>query len=226
MKGIVLQAPWAPLVALGVKGYETRGFRPGPATLLPGDDLAIVLGRSSDGVWALPGDCEGKTEAGWVYGFVGDHQAGYCEHTSDEGTRGDVFMHLNVDGPTAVPDQLEHFTIGTVLAVVTYGGALPVSSHLVLPVPRLWRHPWSGQLFEVTANPQDATTRSLTAVTEQLLYGDFTPGRYGWPLTNVRRLAEPVECPARQLDGTRISMQGVFDLPDHVAATVAEQMAA
>lgn len=227
MRGIVLQAPWAPAVALGIKGWETRGYQP-RTTLQPGDDLAIVCGLSPQAVWDLPGDCEGKTEAGHVYGYVtNDHQAGYCIRTSDEGTRGDVFL----SGPGT--DEPSYFTAGTVLAVVTYAGALPISASPDDIAPRIWLNEWANTLFHVgPGTPSDAgtyETRPVTEITEQLPWGEFTHGRWAWELTNVRRLTDPVPCPARQPGqpgAARVSMQGVFTLPGHVEAAVSAQLEA
>lgn len=220
----MLQAPWAPLVALGIKRYETRGFRPS-GTLALGDDLAIVLGRSPEGVRALPGDCEGGYEGGWLYGYVGtdaEYQAGYCIHTSAEGTRGDVFLD---DLAPHRPPAHHEFKAGTVLAVVTYGGAIPIideelgwcgkgdTPDVVLAVGD------PGELHRISVHWEDDID-----LADQIPWGVYTPGRYAWELTNVRRLADPVPCPARQLDGTPISMQSVFELPDHVDTAVAQQI--
>jgi len=61
-------------------------------------------------------------------------------------------------------------------------------------------------------------------LTDQLPLGDFTPGRYGWMLSNPLRLTVPVPCPAVAPDGTRTNMQGVFRLPAAVEAAVVAQI--
>lgn len=45
---------------------------------------------------------------------------------------------------------------------------------------------------------------------DQLPFGDFTPGRWGWMLTDPRP-CDPVPCKGRQ---------GVFALPDDVAGAI------
>ncbi|MHB1134252.1 MAG: ASCH domain-containing protein [Chloroflexota bacterium] len=37
-------------------------------------------------------------------------------------------------------------------------------------------------------------TQELPVTAEELSFGDFTPGRYGWVLTNVQRLPKPIPC--------------------------------
>lgn len=59
MKAISLWQPWASLIAVGAKRYETRGWQP-PASL-QGKQLAI---------------CAAKTKEGWQY--VGTHVHPWC----------------------------------------------------------------------------------------------------------------------------------------------------
>ncbi len=58
--------------------------------------------------------------------------------------------------------------------------------------------------------------RDSTDLTDQVRYGDYTPGRYGLVLNDVRQLAEPVPCRGQQAVPWRV--------PDDVAAKVREQV--
>lgn len=55
---------------------------------------------------------------------------------------------------------------------------------------------------------------STALPTEQLqgdAFGDFTPGRWGWVLRDVRRFKTPIECVGRQ---------GIFNIPDKYNSSV------
>lgn len=53
------------------------------------------------------------------------------------------------------------------------------------------------------------------ATPREQLYGDFSPGRFGWLLANVRRLPEPIPCRGAQ---------GLWDVPAEVAAEIRRQI--
>ena len=53
--------------------------------------------------------------------------------------------------------------------------------------------------------------RDLPVSVMDQCYGDFTPGRFGWVFTNVRRLSEPIPCRG---------MLGLFELPPDVLAQI------
>lgn len=237
LHAIVLQHPWAPLAALGIKTFETRSYQP-RTTLAAGDDLAIVLGRSAEQMQELAAG----TEGGWLHGCVGGpdgdaYEVGFCTTSSDEGTRGTVFVN-NLD-PTAASDDYHEFTIGTVLAVVTYGGAAPIvdfGAGWDVPADApdqfirtgLTRDPAGVSRYRYHP-PRHCIRRTSSTfdavdITDQMPYGVFTPGRYAWPLSNPRRLTDPVPCTANQPDGTRISMQGVFTLPAHTEAAIRQDL--
>jgi hypothetical protein len=57
--------------------------------------------------------------------------------------------------------------------------------------------------------PTDELVLSVSAI--ERLYGNYAPGRFGWVLTNVRPLREPVGCVGRQ---------SIWTLPADVAAAV------
>lgn len=50
---------------------------------------------------------------------------------------------------------------------------------------------------------------------EEIIFGDFTPGRYGWVLANVRQLNEPVMCSGAQQ---------LWEVEPRIEARVREQL--
>ena len=54
MKALTLWQPWASLIAIGAKRYETRSW-PAPKTLKPGDLLAIHAAKKQDGFDVMMG---------------------------------------------------------------------------------------------------------------------------------------------------------------------------
>lgn len=50
---------------------------------------------------------------------------------------------------------------------------------------------------------------------QELAWGNYGPGRFGWIFGDIRALSEPVPC---------IGRQGFFNLPDDVAALVTQRM--
>jgi hypothetical protein len=194
VKALVIRQPWASLIAHGIKTIETRGFRP-TNTIKPGEQFAVVAGK-----------------------VKGNHR---------DPAWGPMFVP-GVHGILA--EQFRPLAIGSVCAVVTFDGALPVvgeDGDLGMDEPcleyrpkgassaGLWHWPNVDELGD-DLNPPEFT--------DQIPLGDFTPGRYGWLLSNPVRLTNPVPCPAVRPDGTRTVMQGVFTLPDDVLAAVLPQL--
>lgn len=48
---------------------------------------------------------------------------------------------------------------------------------------------------------------------QEVAFGDYTPGRYGWSLTNVHRLATPIPCKGAL---------GLWDVPAEIEAQIRE----
>lgn len=191
MKAISLWQPWASLVPAGAKPVETRSW----STSYRGP-LAIHAAKTTDGFDELPGDCEGDTEAGWRYGYIGDFQAAYCYQTSDEGKRGDAFLHDLSDNGPSEPSMVP---LGAVVATCTLTDVVPIEKYGTLSDARhvtdcptevisnqgagLW-------LFGIDRDGQ----RIVHRVEDERPYGDFTPGRYAWLLTDIEAVGD--RCPA------------------------------
>jgi hypothetical protein len=191
MKALTLYQPWASLVALGHKTVETRKW----ATTYRGP-LAIHAGISPRGFNLLPGDCEGTEEGGWRYGYIGDFQAAYCHRSSDEGQRGDAYLHdLRPEGPP----EPEPIPLGVVVAVADLVDCAPILNRGEARPDGCRDHvrdyPQEGDLPHQQgglwlSGPDVGTP---TRIEQERQFGDFTPGRFAWVLENVQRLVEPVE---------------------------------
>lgn len=209
MKALVVRQPWASLIAHGIKTIETRGFAP-RTSIRPGDQIAIVAGKA-----ALP-------PVGPIAGT-----SLFVKHLNRD-PKAPKMLGGYTDGPWLLP-----MPQGIVVTVATYDEALPCVDD---PTPegqpvherclftdntlRLFSEDWD---FIVEAGGC-APAHTAKPLPDQLPLGDFTPGRYGWLLSNPQRMTRPVPCPAKRPDGSRTVMQGVFTLPDDVLEHVTPQL--
>lgn len=158
MKGLTLTQPWAQLVAIGAKQFETRGWR----TSYRGP-LAIQAAK------------------------------GFPE--------GAQMMCLDEPFYSAIEDA---------------GGWLPIpgaGNNSELKLPR-------GVIIAVVDLVECISTNvnhsGLWPVgTQELAFGDFSPGRWAWRLENVRKLAEPI--PVR-------GFQFLWEVSPDVVAAIQQQL--
>lgn len=158
-----------------------------------GQRVGIHASRSLAVIDNLPGDCEGKSEAGWVYGYVGPYQVGYCCRTSDEGTRGDTFI-VKADGsePGVDFDVDARLALGCIVASATLRACVPIvegTDELAAAEPRPCVV-WSNST-ELTAY-FDPSWDGME-LDDQLPYGDWSPGRWAWLLEGVAHVRD--RCP-------------------------------
>lgn len=191
-KAISLWQPWASLIAYGVKTIETRSW----STSYRGP-IAIHAAKTTKGIDELPGDCEGKTEGGWVYGYVGDFQASYCRQTSDEGRRGEAEMIAVEDGNPLFGLEAVPLPLGAVVATATLVDCVPMGNCHDPYAPEIPKVAlaikWGGdQAWHVVGG-------TTADVSDQLPYGDFRPGRWAWLLADIERVDPPI--PARGAQG-------------------------
>lgn len=187
MKVLSLHQPWASLVAWGIKTIETRSWQ----TSYRGP-LLIHAAKTTAGIDSLPGDCEGKTEAGWTYGYIGPYQAAYCHRTSDEGRRGDAHLHggeLDIDLP-----------LGKIIAIANLVDCAPIGGpeefrtglvdgdegdypgrHVLAVHHRHFAHDDGDHPVLILDTPEGHTID----VTDQWPYGNFDHGRWAWVLENI-----------------------------------------
>lgn len=224
MKAVVVRQPWATLIALGVKTIETRPgppngpMRPDGVRGLPGcrlergERIAIVAGAASPG--NLGPLCDYRV------GIASDGPAQHVDEDCDcpdpdDGQWSPECSALNNWSHALLRDERAHgfsvaapLPLGAVVCTVVVADALPIVDDLGAPgdpFPRLCNVGVRGlRLMRYLVHPSET-------ITDQLPLGDFTPGRWGWMLTDPRA-CEPIPCKGRQ---------GVFELPADVAGTIA-----
>lgn len=203
MRAIILHQPYATLVALGVKHWETRGappngsMRPAGARgmpglgIEPGERIAIAAGLRP------PGD--GMEVGEWQVESWRDAPHAPC---------------LVQRGDTAGRGQVHDLPLGRVVCTAVVAEALPIVDVVIPPglPPTLADAPvWNGRhrVF-VGGGRSGMLMRTNLAggppadISDQLPYGDWQPGRWAWRLTNVEQVDGPVEV-------VRGNRQGVFD---------------
>lgn len=76
-------------------------------------------------------------------------------------------------------------------------------------VGRIFRRLGTGEVY--------VTGQDLPVTGDELAFGDYTPGRFGWLLEDVRALPEPIPCRGAL---------GLWELPAEVAVQIEQQLAA
>lgn len=203
MKAIVVRQPWATLIALGVKTIETRPAPPnGP--------------MRPDGVRGLPGLAVERGERVAVVAGASISGLGRSRRRGGRGTRtalGPAWeVEHDISGLLLRGESLAwpyRLPLGAVVCTVGVADALPIIDGGAVMRPKDTDR-WLAQSWGRVGQPLAVVTRGPTVVdhrpTDQLPLGDFTPGRWGWMLTDPRP-CDPVPCKGRQ---------GVFALPDEV----------
>lgn len=197
MKAIVIRQPWATLVAIGSKTIETRPappngpMRPDGVRGLPGlpvergERIAIVAGK------VRPKD--GDEAGAWmVEGWI-DAPHEPCMVHSDALSLSKTNGHRD---PVDLP-------LGSVVCTVRVDDALPIVGEW--KAARTTRFLTAGSTL--TLVDADGYGPVAGSYTPQLPLGDFTPGRWGWMLSDPQP-CEPIPCKGRQ---------GVFELPAEIA---------
>lgn len=174
MKAISLWQPWASLIACGVKPFETRSWAP-PQHLI-GQSIAIHAAKKIDKSAAE------FAEALMFGGFgleVADKLDETMTHAPSQLMRG--------FGQVAMP-------VGCVVCIARLDGAFQLGERATgaaVPAARVTARMTSRSM------PDCFTVRYDD-------FGDYSPGRWAWLLTDVRPLNPPA--PAR-------GAQGIFELP-------------
>lgn len=136
MKALTIWQPWASLIAVGAKRYETRSW-PAPKTLRPGDLLAIHAAKKPDGFDVM---MRGSTAA------------------ADR-----AFWALDDAEPDAWTDGVCHLLpLGHVVAVCMFDLCFPTVDIIG------------------------------TVSQDELLFGDWSEGRWAWRLRLRHRLSPPI----------------------------------
>lgn len=204
MKALVLHQPWASLIALGVKTIETRPkppngpMRPAGVQGLPGrsiergERIAIVAGKSPAGLLSMADD----EEAGWAIANMGERFGTYyCTRTFElDDTASESCM------PLTLPTGVVVCTIAgdDALAMVDERGWLVDAD----TPDRVISLGWSWDEASIIGPSGDDVD-----IADQIPYGNFAAGRWGWLLADLVVTPEPIPCVGRQ---------GMFDLPAEI----------
>ncbi len=171
MKAITIRQPWASLVALGVKTVETRSWHTryrGPLAIHAGLQT-LAKGHSAEiGEWLY----RPSNQYGWEL---------WPPNTHNE-FEGFERCCLKMIAPTfgAVVATCE---LADVVPIVWYGSARRGSMYYVD-----WEK--EGIWYANADLPLDGRAEDYS---DQLPFGDFTPGRYAWMLKDIRSVAD--RCP-------------------------------
>jgi hypothetical protein len=177
MKALSLWQPWASLIPLGVKTIETRSW----STSYRGPLLICSAKRSLRRTgWPGPDPVVGSDSDGWQIGDAIGEGGLINPRSLPLGAAvalADLVDCVPIYGiGDAVAKGVDHY-----LTECNHDGDLPQQQ---------------GGLWLIgTGLPNLGRP---TRVEDQRPYGDFTPGRYGWLLDNIRPLREPIPVKGRQ----------------------------
>lgn len=188
---LTIRQPYASLIMCGVKTWETRPYPPN------GDTRPA-------GVRGLPGVAINRGDR------IGIHAA--AKRITDDtyvGARweparhpdGRDFMRLTYTGwmPESVPDCIE-MRYGCLLGTVTVTQALPVRPASDRdPLRRQWIQSVQDGAFPHRRLYHWAPAgHGVSDISDQLPYGDWSPGRWAWQLADPEPLPEPIPMVGRQ----------------------------
>ena len=178
VRALTIRQPWASLIALGVKTIETRSW----STKYRGPLLVHA------GLW------DPHKNRQWSTGIWTD--------VSHEPVAGGFYPAIMGSSPVPVdPAMVVGESMGST-AVWTPLGAVVATATLTDCVP-IVDPGASGNLHNVLANGSGITLLhwggpydgDYTDHTDQIPYGDFTPGRFAWMLSDVRAVDPVTEYP-------------------------------
>jgi len=155
MKALTVYQPWASLISIGAKRYETRNW----ATNYRGP-IAIHAGlkKYSD------------------YGILGGLTLGAMENALTVGGISWYFLDL---------------PFGAVVATAELAGCWEID--FPTPAEIEWHGYCAGQRRLRGKNAPADFIKD-----DELLFGDWTPGRFAWKLANVKLLPKPVPAKGKQ----------------------------
>ncbi len=197
MKALTVRQPWASLIVLGIKTIETRSWKL-PAAMV-GQRIAIHAGA------ARPTSASAQDVGDWQVNP--DGRNGFSVRHWPSARKLGVGRNLICTlYPELAADEKEsrgvyhRLPLGAILGYVTLGEDLPITdvrsdgAHVLNRDGELWL-------------AEDVTVQShgpgllepiqlANPITDQLPYGDYTPGRHGWTLHDPE-LCEPIPAKGR-----------------------------
>lgn len=184
MYGLTLWQPHATLVAILVKSIETRGWA-APQSLI-GQRIFIHAAVRKPASEFVARHFSFELQVGDYDIALTDSNEWILKHTRDD----------NGDHGQRFP-----LPLGVVVCTARLAGCLPMVA-AGEGTPDGWPSDWP--LLEVTDDhlwhwPSDgAPSIEASDLSDQLPYGDFAPGRFGWMLEDVEPLVAPIEATGKQ----------------------------
>jgi len=202
-KGLVVRQPWATLIALAVKMWETRDYPPAGEMRPPGVRGLPGFGlERGERVAIVAGAAHGMPD----YSKIGPYVYQRIVATERTPAHGALYtpQAYDIDCP-----------LGAVVCTVEVADALPVFGpaddiphHAALWINEYGRLRWLDTARTIGDWLDGRHVRGDQS--DQLPLGDFTPGRWGWMLTDPHP-CQPVACTGQR---------GLFRLPDLVTTAL------
>jgi hypothetical protein len=192
VKALTIRQPWASLVALGVKTIETRSWSTkyrGPLLIhagmkMPGTDVlsSLLLGIGA----AEGGPMFMGVPDRWWDAFTVVCPTGHVSTKVLITEKGHRCLACG-KGPTLVcPPEWSDLPLGAIVASCTLADVVPI----VGGSDGRWPADHDGERRVFATNGLWITRERGPAkdISDQLPYGDFTPGRFAWLLEDVKPL--------------------------------------
>lgn len=165
MKALTLTQPWATLVAIGAKRIETRSWSTtyrGPLAIHAAKGLGPVGGKKG------LGELCSREPFCSVLNYWGKRH--YAEHPGLEAMARNPFMPL-----------------GAIVATCTLVDVCPIVTPRHMGDPNYTSR---GMYLEILPDGRGSRDHDVTG--NEFAFGDYTPGRYAWLLTDIKPLPEPI----------------------------------
>lgn len=203
MKALTIRQPWASLIALGVKTIETRSWPTkyrGPIAIHAGKHPITLAFAESFNATLI------RHDAATAWQIDHDDQGASLAHRDDDVDSG-FEQYAWTSGNTVGFD----LPLGAIVAAATLADCVPMVDE--------WPRMGTGNvLFVPTADdlayPGGSRAHVWLSgdpkgqdVSDQLPYGDFTPGRWAWVLEDVQ--PTEVRCPVCWGAGERYAANGL-----------------
>lgn len=205
MKAFVVKAPFAPLIALGIKTIETKpgppagdmkpeGVRPASGCAINrGERVAIVIGKTSYSYDEYPEAWDVLAEA-LGSAWNRERWPGYPQFLATCFKRG----------------HMDDYPLGSIICTAIVGDALPIVEHTGSHARELFLAADGSLAIQRTVHGGFTLSNvTITWLDDQLPLGEYTPGRWGWMFQDVQT-CDPIPCGRAQ--GVK-NHQGVFQLP-------------
>lgn len=161
---LTIREPYATLVVINQKRIETRGW-PAPKALI-GQRIAIHAAKRKP--------TEGEQVGDWT-----------VHEMADSSWR----MYLNDDDARSLADDSEALPLGCVVATAQLDACLPITGSNDAGYDEFICPNIYDQLTLYRfGNGGDHPATTEDDITDQLRYGDWSEGRYGWVLSAVKRV--------------------------------------